>query len=585
PQVALEGLPTGPLAVDIYRTSEVLVATPDLPLSAVADDGRGDGTRFHVGRYALHRSVTPSMRLAVTPNDAQFSADALVTIDGSPAEQTANVIVVGTVAEGVVDKIKLAASPEFQGPFVAGANAESAKASNTAGEFDRIIEIELDDPVPAGEGFVVRLSGVVSVKNDQRLRFPQLRVLNAMKQRVFLALPEPPKNQSAEWTRRGLKRQNLPASLKSAAGEAVRGSTYQADSDEYIAVQRVFPDSLRRATVRLATTRFLLNDGGAWSAQTTMIVQPGGGSNLSLKMPAGAELLHAEVDGQPILVRQAREGELMVPAGSRYLPRLITVAYRQTSEIEQSEFKYAPPAVLVDGQAVRIGRAFFQIEGASAGEWALVGEGALLDHTTFENAVRSEQFAAIREASPLAFQLPEWELKYWFAPWVRLLDVPSRGHANKAAEDDWAELREQINVLVGDEPTYEHDPPRGPTAFAAYYRGRPDGTLELQRTGGGFGASRWLLAIIISALTISAWRRPERLAPASHFLERWPAAIGVVVGVFWYAYLTPGLLGLAIIALSLAAMFKARQQRRWPGQEPQMSITIDGTSGVQMPSA
>ncbi|HEX6963042.1 MAG TPA: hypothetical protein VF175_14330, partial [Lacipirellula sp.] len=41
PQVALEGFPTDPLSVDIYRTSDVLVVPPDLPLSAVADDGRG----------------------------------------------------------------------------------------------------------------------------------------------------------------------------------------------------------------------------------------------------------------------------------------------------------------------------------------------------------------------------------------------------------------------------------------------------------------------------------------------------------------------------------------------------------------
>jgi hypothetical protein len=63
----------------------------------------------------------------------------------------------------------------------------------------------------------------------------------------------------------------------------------------------------------------------------------------------------------------------------------------------------------------------------------------------------------------------------------------------------------------------------------------------------------------LAALAFTLWRSPSTIRSVVSVMRRWPAAIGVVAGCVWWAILAPAMLGPAIVALSLAALFKSRQ--------------------------
>jgi hypothetical protein len=94
---------------------------------------------------------------------------------------------------------------------------------------------------------------------------------------------------------------------------------------------------------------------------------------------------------------------------------------------------------------------------------------------------------------------------------------------------------------------------------AAWYQAAGNGTLTLRPIPSGLGTGRWLLALAIAGAWGLAWRTPKRLEPLLITFRRWPAVLGVIAGLFWWAYLTPTLLGPAIVALSLAALVNTRR--------------------------
>jgi hypothetical protein len=568
PHIGLESTRTRLINVDVRRTSEVLVEwqknAPPTPAPATAGIGGGPG--LSVGKYTVARDLAKMPVLQIVRNDVRLSADAVLTLNLMPAEPVAALLVYGEVSRGIVDRMQLEVSKNWRGPFLVDANAQATVTSLPRDKDWQTIMVQLPKPVEAGGEFVVRLTGPVVLESDGRVRFPNIRLLDATEKRVFLALPQTPSTQTAEWTLSGLQRQGLPESLAEAFGQSPKLATYRVQRDRFVAEQRVFPDALRSRAIRLAETRVALDSNGRWSALTLLLVQPGGASNVAVRLPDGAELIHATVDDWPIASPGVKGGELQLPPGSRYLPRIIALAYQMQPGDDGSQFDLQVPRVLVDGRPLTPARSLWQIEGEAAPFLAAEDAGTRLSQAAFDMVVRREQLSAVADASPLALQLPPWELQQWFWPWLRRLDGDAAAlDANSAAT--WIKLRERIASVEGatgrlNERPIVRELDRYPSAPAAWYQGGPDGKLTLVRGSNGIGAGRWLLALGIAGLWGVAWRSPHKIDPALALLRRWPAVLGIVAGMLWWAFLTPSLLGVAILALSLGGILKSRQERR-----------------------
>jgi hypothetical protein len=580
PQIGLESARSLPIDVSVRRASDVLVAWNDgaeTPPPATTAIVSAKSVGILVGEYSVARNVEATPELQVEPNDAQLAVDGLLTLNlATPSEPMGTMTLRGRVTRGTVDRVRLIADATWRGPFVAEPQAVVVVEPAPGDAKQQVIDVRLAKPVAAGEEFTLKLSGAVALEADQRVRIPLVRAVDAADQRMFLVLPKTPGNQTAEWTLRGLERQPLPQSLAEAAGLAGDVAAFRTQRAPFVAEQRVFPDALRNAAVRLAETRLAVGASGDWSAVTQMVVQPGGASDVILKLPAGAELLHAAVDGRTIVRPIVEHDRWQAPAGPRYLPRVLTVGYRQRQGSGASRYEFQTPQVQVDGRPLVIYRSLWQVEGEPTVNLAPSEGSVAVTPLAYDAAVRREQLAAVVDAGPLAFQLPEWELKLWFQPWVDRLGVPVGmpvGAADEAQEAAWGKMLERIAVDANAERSADVAA-RPAAAIAeptsiAYFQGTPGGELTLVRAASGLGLGRWILAIAIAGAWGAAWRYPEKRDYYVSLAKRWPAALGVLAGLAWWFILTPAVLGLAIIAFSLAALFKSRQvRRRQREQEP-----------------
>jgi hypothetical protein len=568
PRIGLEAAGTAPLSVTLRRTSDVLVQGPDAPSQPLpfASKPESDVAGLLVGHYSIDRGDGTGPQWQVADNDVEFSAESVISLRSGVADPTAEYVLRGRVEQGVVDHIRLASSKNWREPL--SADSGVATVREAPGDDDRqIIDAQLAQPVSAGNEFTLRLTGRLSLEADQRLRFPAVRLVNVRSQRTFLLLPEDARNQTADWTLRGLRRTRLPETLSRALGKSAPPRAYRVERERFLAEQRVFPDAMRRGAVRLSENFITIDSQGQWAATSEIIVQPGGAAVFDVQLPAGAQFIYAAVDGRKVGRPIVKDGLWQTPAGPRYLPRVISIAYRGSSETRR-QWRVEPPQVLVSGRRLRAGRALWQVECNFPLEQSSAGTGNAISQSEFLEAARRETLRAVLDASPLALQLPQWESHQWFAPWLDRLDksVVTVSSADKTQEAAWAALGERIED-AGDRPARERGRnfATSPVAFregATWYESEENGALNLTRASHDGAYSRWLAALGIAAAWGAAWRYPAKAQQLLAVSRRSPYAVGLLVGIFWLLALRPSVLGLGIVVISLAAFYRSHANPR-----------------------
>jgi len=566
PRIGLATSGASTTAVRIRRSSDVLVEWPEgaePPAGAAPPIATEDVDGLLVGQYSISRRAAPELK--VRSNEPRFSADAVLTMDLARVEPVAACVVQGQVTRGVVDGVRLLTDTAWTGPFTvaSGGDVEINKAAEAGRQ---MIEVRLAKPAVAGETFVLRLTGPIALQNDQRIRFPTLHLVDALDERLFLVLPRHAGNQAPQWTLQGLRRAELPEPLSQALGQSSRGSVYRVERERFVAEQRVFPAGILRAQVRLAEIRVTVDRGGLWSAVAQLIVQPGGASPLSVRPPAGAALVHAEVDGRPVIDSSPSDDGWELPAGSRYLPRVVTVGYRSRDGKGDRDLFVATPHIMADGRRLPVSKSLWQIEADGPLSLEATGAARPLSRFEFQSAARRNQIAAVVDASPLAFQLHPWELHQWFEPWLARLGpaADSAAVAEDSQEAAWNQLRERLTDLTATRFTPQTSASPGErraqdlAVTARFYEGRGDGIALTARPGSD--AARWLAALALAVVTGLAWRYPTKLEPLLSAARRRPYAVGAMAGVYWWFALSPSLLGPVIIAASIVGFYKHRQE-------------------------
>lgn len=557
PRVAIQRSRATTSELVVRRTSDAAVAWSGEGEPAAVLPARDDGasSALVVGRYALPPAGAALGVLDVTRNDVEWGADALVTLDLSAAEPVAQVAISAVVASGALDRIRLMTSLDWQGPFEA-ADAE-AVVSEIPAEGRQLIEIRLAEPIVPGERRVIRLSGKMSLAADQRVRMPQVRLLGAATPRTFVALPPTVAGQTSNWTLAGLRREELPSPLQKAPEAVAAGAAYLALREHYVAEQRVFPHMMREPESRLAATHGAIDAEGVLSAVAELIVQPGSADRFAVRLPPGAELLAAAVNDVPVVDLRMTDGVWQSPVGVPYLPRIVTISYRQQLSAGGRGYQFDAAKAVVAGRELDAAETLWQVESDPRTHYEIVA-GTSVPQANFEGLRQRQLVAAATEASPLAFQLPQWEARAWFAPWLRRLP------ATADAGSPWAKLREQPVAARSLPPAPSADgegaQPRlaiEPQA-AAWYQAGKDGSLVMAPQSDWSWAFRWLAAVTIIAAVAAVVGRPEWFTPVIEAVRRWPHAAVALGGLFWWLTLSPSALGLAVVALAAASFLRSR---------------------------
>lgn len=558
PRIALESSQAAPIDLLLFRSSDVLVdwassPPPPKPLVGSLDPAKG----LFAGQFTLPRGAAPLPELKVAPNDAQYEADALLTLQLEPAEATAECRLQGRATRGMVDRLQLIVDKNWRGPFTCEPAASVVRRDLAADPDRQALEVRLARPIPAGESFNLLLRGPVSLEDDQRVRFPTLRLANAQRQRTFLVLPPTAGNLTAEWTLRGLQSEPLPESLAAALNLPQPPPAYRVERERFIAEQRVFPDAMRSATYRLAETRVAVDPDGHAVALTQLIVQAGGGDQCHVAFPAGAELQYAAIDGVPQHQLPASGVPWAAPAASRFLPRVFLFSYRLPKAESSDAHRFEPPRVTIDGKLLAPQMTLWQISAADLKSQPIAG-GKPLTAAEFANAARRRQIDAFLDAYPLASQLAEWEQQLWRQPWLDRLDADDSAAADPPA---WTRLRNRLpanaaNRVAPIDPVSHWSASR--SDGVACFQGDADGAMTLARRAAPWPIGRWFAALTLAAAVGAAWRQPAALRRLTLPMKRWPYVAVGVAGLLWWYYLSPSLIGLLLIAFAIAAYRKSR---------------------------
>ena len=562
PLLGLESTMATPLNVAVYRASDVLVdATGSTTLSGAANAAYRPERGQYLGAFSLTRTGA-APELKVRSNEAQFTVDTLLGLELDAVEPIAECRLQGTATRGVLDSLRLSVGKNWRGPFTCDPAGQVVQREIPGDAANQVLEVQPARPIAAGEEFSLRISGPISLESDQRIRFPSLRVIGAQQQRGYLILPPAAGNQTAEWTLRGLDAESLPPKLAATLTLPGLPRAYRIGLSRFVAEQRVFPDAMRGAGCRLVENRVAIDAEGRAVAVSQLLVQAGGGGDLQVQLPLGAQLLYAAVDGTPLAEAKATEGIWQAPAGSRYLPRVILLSYRLPQFKETRKRRLSPPQVSVDGKVLTPSKALWQVTNP-AQDVASMPASLALTQEEFEIAARRGQIAALLDSNTLASQLHEWEAAQWRQPW---LDRLATGDAKLSAQDPptWTRLRERLMTGGPSDAGRTVDVTTcwdaAADSTASYFQGDVDGSLTLVRDAAPREVGRWLAAIALAGVVGAAWRRPAALQSLGTWWRRWPHVWIIGVGLLWWLFLTPSLLGVAIIVVALAAYIKSRTQ-------------------------
>jgi hypothetical protein len=317
---------------------------------------------------------------------------------------------------------------------------------------------------------------------------------------------------------------------------------------------------MRSAAYRLAETRVAVDPDGSAVALAQLIVQAGGGEECSVTFPAGAELQYVAVDGAPQHQLPTAGVPWQAPVAARFLPRVFLFSYRLPKFESAASYRFEPPQVAINGKPLAPQTSLWQIAAADLQPQSLAG-GKSLTAVEFAAAARRCQIDAFLDAYPLASQLAEWELQFWRQPWLDRISASDAAAANDPVA--WTRLRDRLPATAAANRVASIDPvsqwSASPSVGVASFQGAPDGAVTLAAHAAPWPIARWLAALTLAAAVGVAWRQPAALLSLTFPMKRWPYVVLAAVGLLWWFYLAPSLLGLLIIVFAIAAYRKSRR--------------------------
>ncbi|QDU99232.1 hypothetical protein [Lignipirellula cremea] len=583
----------------IYRrqTIEVLSAgAENLEVETIGEPGDFDPTWGRlvgewtaadaVGEDWIAASATPLgvANLRVSLNLPQTVCQQLTTLRREDARWTAEVDCRLNVLRDSLDVIRFDAPPEWDGPFTVDIPA-TVEVTTIPGRVRRRITVRPERPLTGMHQLKIR--GKVRPLPGERVAAPDIVPLDLGRVERFLALPRRVQSQQYNWETSGLIEDTLPAPFTEPVEPASEASTEAASDVEYTA-WRVISDRVKAAIddveqgsgeplVRLADVYVTARQDGSYVGLAAFDLEPASLTACEMELPIGTHLVHVSTAGLPALL----SGESTT--GSRYrirlatdhLPQRIVVLYTGDDSRQGDAFGYSSPT-LVD---IPVDRTLWTVFGpGDAGAGVEIGEGS----GVAVDLVRQEQYrwqalsTLLERADNVLLESEQVQAESWRQPWLaRSVDIQERlqqiedSAANqlldaavdgrKKATQSPLHARERLWMPL--EVWRSLDPFSRPVR-STFAGAMPKISVAYPALDQGYWRPLFWIALLILAVSLVEW-----LISRTWLYElvlQWPHALGVVAGIAWWLLLSPSVVGLAIVGLSLVLAFASP----WRGLRP-----------------
>ncbi|MDZ7619586.1 MAG: hypothetical protein U1E05_21510, partial [Patescibacteria group bacterium] len=433
---------------------------------------------------------------------------------------------------------------------------------------------------PAKQRWWAWVSGRLQLGAGERVRVPDITVKDIRGIARFIILPRRVDGLAMDWHVQGLQ----PVSLAQVAPEL---APEQSSLAAFRVVKRPFSAELSELTASWGEGRVYLADyavewraSGAVGGVARFLVEPGAGQQCEVHFPEGTRPLMLEVDGrQSPLTGLSAADTLRVTLGPPGIPQRVEIVF-EASATQPSRRKLELAAPSIAGTPVEqtlwtVAVPWGRLMGASNPEEESTGWQLAL--VRLESLGKIAELASSSSANG-ATESSGWR-RHWLRLWAKSRDAADReinriseADSRREASDRLAALVKQqseaIKSLTGEHGLEELLPGNEPEdeAFDAWQATlshnrslvhcRMDGrmgAISVDLTpaptrpwvGGVMAGAAWIVLLGTVAFALHRGLLVE-------WYRRWPQTVGVLVGLGWWLWLSPSILGLVLVIACVA---------------------------------
>ncbi|HWB00557.1 MAG TPA: hypothetical protein VG713_18820, partial [Pirellulales bacterium] len=560
------------VTVDVRRTVG-LDSSSSLPVDAHPERGRT------VGVWTV-RHESPLIELATKPNMPVVHSEELLTVTRDEQGWRAIAELHWQVESGLLDAVRLDLPSSWRGPFQISPPATTEVVELPGGNRSQLV---IYPRTAVGNSLQTTISAAITPSAGDVISVPDLVPVQVENRRRFVRLPIQIGLQEAVWETLNLKRAELPESFHPPANSAVY-ETYEALAGRITARLKTIQKVVASPILHLADIKVHFSSTHEYYGTATFDLELGEAPSCTLVMPRDSRVLQAVVNDQPAA---------LIPVGAMQW-KLALVRSSLPQRIEVVFAGKARPLSMWQGT-----------QGIDAPSLA----GMTAERTLWEVRMPDQRRIAIEGAAPQTaaahemvrlqalhdlMTIPEDELtalatddrRRWFARWnERRSDVRQRlspaaiagGSADPSGKEasletldrQWSELVHRFDAAAHDgagiAAVDSAQRTRVETALppAAEARCAMRGAVNTIVVVGGRNPIASLLARIGCAALIGAaglaWSMGSRSGRRAlgEWLERWSTLGIALVGVAWWLWLQPSIVGLVIVAGCAAASLRS----------------------------
>jgi YD repeat-containing protein len=584
PSVTLQDAIVSRSQLRLYRQSTVLVSLrprPELTTASGAPTGQyRDGFGRLICALDLDNASTqeqPQWQIRVTPNQPSVRAKLVTRLHRrndtweAIAEYEARVT---NPSDGVIDQFRLEIPTEWSEPFAIEPQMDYTVVPMPGQRSHLIVR----PPRALIDQFRIRIRGDLLLAENAPIRTPDILPLDVAHVDRFYVLPTQLDQQRIEWEKSGLHLVSLKDVLPDTRLDPRDHLAYTV----YARPRAVITDVQSVAGERqigLADVQLACRPDGNCHGAITFQIEPAGAGHCTLEVPLDCTLIQAAVDGVPVSLIPLAQRRWHLRLNSEQLPQELSIVFCTQLPAPLSE---RPQSVRVpwitDFDVVRT---LWTLRGGR--RFALHGE-AIAEHrvsASEQESIRLRSTSSLVESAvDTVLDSPATEIQAWYTPWVmrlasstaRLEQFRRQQQKSSWAQPDWVKTLNEQQQLIAERlgvssalidyqtRTSEYPQPSDKLRFGQ----RADGiaqryaflgeepSVSIVQTSGDWSA-RWnrlfgaLVVVLIGGVLWWGTRGSWWL----NMLCQWPHAVGVVVGLAWWLFATPSLLGWVIIAVSL----------------------------------
>ena len=577
PLLRVDGTEMHSSEVQVFRDPSVLVEVSDVQGLREADLLASGDDKEPYGRL-VKRFMVPdgssgvSATVTLAPNQPELAVEQLTRLrgDGQSWEVEAHFSV--KVSRGVADEFRLQVPSTWSGPY----RVEPTLPFRVVSDADNRPRELLLRPQQAIEGeYHFRISGPLTVIPGQRVSVPAITLLGADRSKTLLLLPTQVGSQKVSWLTQGLKEVAAPAGLGTLKSPDAP-IAYELENSAFRAVLNPVDHSPPTANVVLADLHFAWQADGSYQGLALFDLEPAGRATAPLHLPADARLLSVRVEGVPATPQSQGQGNWEIPLESPHIPQRIEIllagqwpdpATVGTYHVEAPSLGSLPVRQTlwsVSGPAeyrARPGREEDTVDPVQMDLLRLQGIAAVTDRIHGLNLSGAD---AWEKTAP-------WQA-IWRRRWERcrqqIRQESGDGRPPRSAaltteletlDRKYKELAVRLDPGLGTAgalPFASLDPqlwparPASPPTTVRCAASPGTSVLVLMIQAAPSPERARLLGVLggILLVCVASVRRLRRLVAG--LACRWPATVGVVVGLIWWLWLAPSIVGLLLILLT-----------------------------------